>query len=240
MKTIQIMTAITTCTALITCTMPEMAQAASFTLNAIDQGWWSDGATSFSNNNNYIVGNNVVTNRGTNSYRNYFIFDLSTLPAGEVVTSAILQLDRANSFGDPLQTYGLFDVSTPIATLRNKVNNPNSSIYNDLGTGTSYGSFVVNRNDPASPIDFVLNGAGVAAINGNAGGVFTLGGSLLNSSPGQQYLFGLSQGSVQRLYLETKAATAVPTPALLPGLIGMGVAAWRKRKSLASRLATEA
>jgi len=32
----------------------------------------------------------------------------------------------------------------------------------------------------------------------------------------------------------TPVATAVPTPALLPGLIGMGVAAWRKRKAAAA------
>lgn len=32
----------------------------------------------------------------------------------------------------------------------------------------------------------------------------------------------------------TPNTTAIPTPALLPGLIGMGVAAWRKRKSEAA------
>jgi hypothetical protein len=35
-------------------------------------------------------------------------------------------------------------------------------------------------------------------------------------------------------------ATAVPTPALLPGLVGMGMAAWRKRKAVASALGTDA
>jgi hypothetical protein len=35
-------------------------------------------------------------------------------------------------------------------------------------------------------------------------------------------------------------ATAVPTPALLPGLMGMGMAVWRKRKAVASALGTDA
>lgn len=65
----------------------------------------------------------------------------------------------------------------------------------------------------------------------NALGVFEYTG--VYNLPGGGTLRGTgnlnaSQNGAARLFETTQ--TAVPTPALLPGLIGMGIAAWRKRK----------
>lgn len=37
-----------------------------------------------------------------------------------------------------------------------------------------------------------------------------------------------------------QAATPIPTPALLPGLIGLGLSVWRKRKAAAAEMDSEA
>jgi hypothetical protein len=54
-------------------------------------------------------------------------------------------------------------------------------------------------------------------------------------NPGEQIVVRFSPGAALTAtvtqYTATFSATAVPTPALLPALLGMGAAAWRKRKS---------
>ncbi len=63
--------------------------------------------------------------------------------------------------------------------------------------------------------------------------------SSLNSSAVLNSLDVVGNGEAEFNVSKTWAvATPIPTPALLPGLIGMGVAAWRKRKGEAD--ATEA
>ncbi|PSB12129.1 PEP-CTERM sorting domain-containing protein [filamentous cyanobacterium CCP1] len=62
-------------------------------------------------------------------------------------------------------------------------------------------------------------------------GNYTLGFGVLNALD-----FGLNSS----LTIDNVNTTAVPTPALLPGLLGMGVAALRKRKGEATEEASEA
>jgi hypothetical protein len=59
------------------------------------------------------------------------------------------------------------------------------------------------------------------------GEIRTLGGTLLATATGSLSGSQTSRSSDFSLSLN---ATAVPTPALLPGLVGLGVAALRKRK----------
>jgi hypothetical protein len=81
----------------------------------------------------------------------------------------------------------------------------------------------------------LLSGSGVYAnINGVTffgddifGEIRTLGGTLLATAKGSVSSVQTGNSSDFSLSLN---ATAVPTPALLPGLVGMGVAALRKRK----------
>jgi hypothetical protein len=67
---------------------------------------------------------------------------------------------------------------------------------------------------------FELPGSGV---NGAFldGGSNSLTANRLNSTEDGRYIFSVRGGAVN----------PIPTPALLPGLIGMGIAAWRKRKA---------
>jgi len=63
----------------------------------------------------------------------------------------------------------------------------------------------------------------------NAAGAFSATSTFtrISFSTTNQYTFATAQ-------VVQPPATAIPTPALLPGLVGMGIAAYRKRKSAAS------
>lgn len=209
--------------------------AQALTLTATDQGWWSTSDGHGSINDNYITGQSGIDQ----SFRSYFTFNLTGVSGGEAVTSAVLKLRRFAGAGNSPKNLGLFDVSTS-ATALDQDSAPNPTIFNDLGTGTSYGNYSVSATDDSEILSFALNSAGVAAINSSLGNSFSIGGTLLGAlGAGEQYLFGFSNGSSAQLDLGTNP-TAIPTPALLPGLIAMGVGVLRKRKAEAAKVADEA
>jgi len=110
---------------------------------------------------------------------------------------ATLQLTRFDQTA-PL-TYTLWDVSTPAATL-NDNSGRNFAIYDDLGSGTTFGSFPVALGAPGDVLSFPLNAGGVAAVNAARGGRFSIGGSA--SGAGPDWLYGFSgprAGGVQQL-----------------------------------------
>lgn len=203
----------------------EAAQAAVVTLNTSDseftpgvknQGWWSSTTPNTDKNANYILYNWGFI------YRNFFTFDVSSLP-DEPILSATLELTRfgENTGADnPTEKLGLFDVSTDAATLNYNVGT-NDAILEDLGTGQSYGTFEVSTTGtPTKVLSFSLNSAAIADIQkaSNAGEkFFSIGGSLLNpNSPSvRRELFGNSgEGGVQRLRIVT---SPVPEPPLILG-----------------------
>jgi hypothetical protein len=179
-----------------------------FDVGVDNQGYWSDTLSNYDENDNYSLGINFSGDFS----RNFFSFDLSTqnLP----VISATLELTRFNYLSSAeSETFGLFDVSTDAATLNNNVGT-SESIYNDLGSGVSYGQFeVLSEGLSTDELSFELNAAALSDINAAKGGWFSIGGALLSfGSPvgsGTEALFGSSQdGGVQRLVLEV-----VPEPA---------------------------
>jgi hypothetical protein len=172
-----------------------------FTPGVKNQGWWSPTASNLDANDNYVVGR-----VGAELFRNFFSFDLSSACPAASVT---LQLTRANQTG-PL-TYSLFDVSTPAATL-NANNGASQTIFDDLGSGTGFGSFPVPEGAQDDVLSFPLNAAGVAAFNAARGGFFSIGGWTPDaaSSGGESYLFG---GSEVVFLTETQQLLATCLPA---------------------------
>jgi hypothetical protein len=159
-----------------------------------NQGWWGEagGITGTNVNDNYYVGWGANNKR----YNDYFTFDIGSFTNPCVPQSAYLTVKRGlGGGGAPTVTYSLHDVSTFPLTLAQKANGPNQTIYNDLGSGTSYGSYVLPTAG-GSPFTLNLNANGLNAIHlyeQAHAQFFSVGGSL-GSPPAGQFLFASTGG----------------------------------------------
>lgn len=158
-----------------------------FHAGARNQGSWLEGGRANGpGNDNYFVGW-VLEDFPETEYkaRNYFTFDLTdACEAGGV----ILKVTRFTQTA-PI-AYKLFDVTTP-ADVLNAETAQDPAVFEDLGSGTSFGTFNVTPGDRAEVVSFPLNRAGVAAYNDARGGFFSIGGAAPDASLGE-YLFGHS------------------------------------------------
>jgi hypothetical protein len=97
---------------------------------------------------------------------------------------------------DHIEQWGLFDVTTNAAALNTSTNaQVMIDAFNDLGTGSSYGSFDVDVETTGNParlsevLSFPLNAAALSDINASAGGYFSIGGKWLSISAGNDNSF---------------------------------------------------
>ncbi|MBH8573920.1 PEP-CTERM sorting domain-containing protein [Nostocaceae cyanobacterium CENA369] len=216
------------------------AQASSITLSTSDsqltegynnQGWWNTYTSNFdynsNDNDNYLTGKLSKT-----VYRSFFTFDVSVLK-NRPISSATLKIQRFQGSGYSTHTLGLFDVSTPAIALNQKVNNPDLSIYDDLGSGKSYGNFkVTSFGDKNEVLNFSLNSNAIADINAKDEKYFSIGAALLGDlKPAYQYLFAYSADTPVKLVVTT---ASVPEPLTLGGTVVAGAMGWwikRKRQA---------
>ena len=177
---------------------------------ATDTGWYDNSGYHIPTNTNYIVGDSV------SKYRNWMAFNLPTFTTP--VTSAKLQIKTYNYLSaDASETYELRDVTTPVSTLTTGGSGL-SSIYNDLGDGTIYGSRNFTSADSNQTVTFDLNSALVSALNAKSGQAFALGGQIttLDSTNNGEYIFGSSNSlspntDVQLLLTYGPTDTTPPT-----------------------------
>jgi hypothetical protein len=146
-----------------------------------NQGWWSGVLDNVAENPNYFVGD--LSADGTMWHNNFFSFALGEL-GGQSVLSATLQLTRAEGFselGRITQRYTLMDATTD-PTVLNATVGTSWDIFEELGSGQSYGSFDVTVSGDASELlSFSLNTIGLADLNAavDAGDdYFSIGGTL--------------------------------------------------------------
>jgi hypothetical protein len=205
----------------------------SFTLTALDTGWYDQTGFHDASIMNYVSGR-----LGNNEFRDFSVFDLSGLPGP--ITSAQLQLFNPGpplsgySSPNPFQTFTLFDVTTPISTLEASQSG-RTDIFADLGTGstgTPFGAQIVSAADDGNFVTINLNPAGLAALNAAEGKQIAFGGAItdLDSRTVDEYIFGHSGGpGTVRLVV-----TAIPEPASLilmgTGLVAPLVYGWRRRR----------
>lgn len=137
------------------------------TRNAVHRGWWrSDGFHDSFINNTFtgrVISSGLILNT-------YFIFDLSGLGNPSIAT---LRLEIHGYFGsDPSETITVYDVSTPAATL--EASGTDIGIFNDLGSGNVYATFVVRPSDVGTVLEIPLNSQAIADIR-NSSGFFSVG-----------------------------------------------------------------
>lgn len=219
------------------------AQAAIITLAATDSGWYSHAGAHSSNNQNYIAG----TTNGQDVFRNFFVFDLSgvtetivgaTFRAYNPSDAVTRDTDDGYISANATETYGMFEVSTAIASLTG--GSGGVAAFNDFAMGLSYGSREFGTVDNGSIVSLALNAAALVNLNGSSG-QFALGGAVtsLTLGQGRQHVFGFTGGptggsavsnQTRELILTTRSAVPAPSALALVGLGLMGLGLWRRRQ----------
>lgn len=144
---------------------------------SVDTGWIRQTGAHISSNDNYIVGSCCGY-----GFNNWGVFDLSNFSG--TVNSAVLSLNSFSVTSSPV-LYTLFDTSASLAMLdadRADGNVAGIALFNDLGSGVSYGSRTYTGADINSVQSIALNGAALSAIQSAAGGQFAMGGTLTPST----------------------------------------------------------
>ena len=107
-------------------------------------------------------------------------------------------------------------MTTSTATLNSRTTD--TSIFADLGSGTSYGSFAVPLA-PTADTSLALDAASLTDITKSAGGFFSVGGTVENlpADPAQnEFLFGFSADAQGRGVAQVLTITTAPRLAAVP------------------------
>jgi hypothetical protein len=132
----------------------------------------------------------VNANHDPGEFRSYYVFDLSDLSFGPVV-SATLDMKGGSWVNQPgvFETVELWDVDSSDADLNGSWN---STVFADLGSGLSYGQSTISK-----PTNFderklmTIDADGIAAINAAIGtGKFKMGMTLVTMGPPYDFVFG--------------------------------------------------
>jgi len=196
-------------------------------VNATDRGWYDDTGFHDPSNLNYIAG----FDRGT-QYRDFFVFDLSGI-SNPIISASLRLWNPSNGTTGP-GTFQVSDVSTPIPSLT-AGGSGQTATFNDLGTGTSFGSVAVSTADNGTFVTVNLNASALAFLNANLGNTIAFGGQFITSG-NQTFAFTNSNilADTQLIY-EAPAPNVVPAPAGIVlfglGLTGLGGFRLFRRKS---------
>jgi len=180
------------------------AKADTISINTFDLGWYKSGGAHTSGNVNTYTGSYY----NNQEYRSFYLWNLPNFE-GKVV-SATLMINLVYPLGTvglKTQSGEMFDVSDSNLAYIRKTNGDGHGvdIWNDLGSGLSYGQFVITSQD-SGWVSYDLNAAAISEINTSKGEVFAMGidNTSVNGYGSGYFLF--SSGSVrgkQYLVLET-------------------------------------
>jgi hypothetical protein len=208
-------------------------RADTFFVNATQSGWFSDTGQHISGNSNYEIGDTETTA----VLRNFATFTLPTLNAQfNFVSATVTITNGTTSTSDPSETATFFDVSTSPATLSSGFSSGSSTgqaVYNDLGTGATYGSQVYFPSDSSTGTKTItLNSAALDAMNAARGSTFSIGGAVtsLDATDNIELIYIGPSTPAFQLALTTGPAPE-PSSAAVLGVITAIFTARRKRLS---------
>ncbi|QDU23851.1 RHS repeat domain-containing protein [Urbifossiella limnaea] len=173
-------------------------------LDLADSGWYTAEGYHDPSNTNYITGR--YTSFSPLEYRSFFVADLSEVD-GEVLAAQLrIQNPNYNS-PDPSETFSLFDVNTPVGVLT-AGGFGLTGVFDDLGTGSAYGSATVSAAGTPGLVTVDLNAAGRAALQASAGGLFAMGGGLTTLRPDSisEFAFGGSGNGTRQIEITTRTS----------------------------------
>jgi len=112
-----------------------------------NQGWWSNNVSNPNTaNSSPAIGTFNSFGVPNGNHRSFYTFLLPPATAGKPIIAATLLQHRGGSLStEAEETIGFFDVQTPYDVLNHNVGS-SASIYNDLGSGVSFGQFGNSRN----------------------------------------------------------------------------------------------
>lgn len=189
-----------------------IADAESLEFDALDVGWYRQN-TSDSGFHDPAVENYLAGRYSVSQYRNFFVFDLSSITSD--VTGATLTLNVLGTTSGS-ETYELYHVSTDVADLIAGGSNK-STIFADLGAGDSFGSREIFDSEADSYIEIVLD-TDLVNDSIDQNGMLVIGGALTSleqSSTADEYVFGY-EGETPFSYAKL---TVVPEPGTLTLLL---------------------
>lgn len=167
-------------------------------LTAVSSGFYSQSGAHTAGN--YAVGWYATSVPPMVELRDYFVFDLSAV--AKTITAARLHVTTAPTssiiYGsqDPSETYAMFGVTTPVATLTS--GSAGTAGFADLADGQNYGSFVATPALGAFA-DVPFSPAGITALNA-ASGQLAIGGAIttLAKAATNEFLFNATKASFTR------------------------------------------
>jgi hypothetical protein len=189
---------------------PVDARAATLEIQASRQGSYVASGAVFSTEN-YQAGD--PENPAEGLKRNYFVFDVSTISGS--IASAELRLPNPGGGGvagfnsvDPTETYEIHEVLTAPASLGVS---SGVAIYQDLGDGATFGTYVASDSDDGTDISVALAAGALAAIEGASGDV-AFGGlvTTLDGVNNTEYIFGSTSSSFQPVLVVQVEPAQVP------------------------------
>jgi len=171
-------------------TLTVNTDSGAFTYNhtAFDRGWYDDAGFHDPANDNYAVSDDAIAPAAGRTTNNFFVFRLGQgLIEGNILSATLHIFNPSNGSALPANgvNYHLWDVdwsqNDPYTTLLNGGNGL-VSVYNDLSSGTTYGSKLVMPADVNQNIVINLNADGLIGIQ-NASNIegtslFAIGGSI--------------------------------------------------------------
>jgi hypothetical protein len=187
---------------------PVAAQEA--VLEAVDSGSYRWDGSSSPSNTYYPAGDSASS--GVAEQRNFFVFDLSGLPAPVLEASLALYNpsdppDPGDGYRspDPFETYTLVEVTTDIATLTGGGSGL-TWVFDDLGSGTLFGEVNITAADNGTLVRIPLNHDAVTSLNAaaGAGGLWAIGGAVttLDGTPLQMVFAYANDTMPRRLILD--------------------------------------